>query len=74
MSEIPLLPSHEIVRILGIFGFRPVLQSGTHTHLLNPGHRLLVTVPSHPEIAEGILVPLLRKAEIGREAFLKHVA
>ena len=69
MSEARPVSSHEIVGILAVFGFRPVLQSGTHNHLLRPVNNRLVTVPSHPEIAAGTLLAILRKAGIDEEDF-----
>ncbi len=71
MSETPLLSSHDLVRILGTFGFRPVLETGTHSHLWNPETRRLVTVPSHPVLALGVVLAIVRKSDIETEAFLK---
>jgi len=61
------------VNILAVFGFSPVLQSGTHHHLLRPVNNRLVTVPSHPELAPGTLMAILRKAGIDMEEFKKQV-
>ncbi len=71
MTGIPLLPSHEVVHLLGLFGFAPIRQSGTHNHLLHPGKNRLVTVPSHPELAPGTLLAILKKAGIDPDEFLK---
>jgi predicted RNA binding protein YcfA (HicA-like mRNA interferase family) len=62
-----------VVHILAGFGFSPVLQSGTHHHLLRPANNRLVTVPSHPELAAGTLNAILRKAGIDPEEFRKKV-
>jgi|GEM_PF-1401912 len=71
MSGIRPLSSHELVSMLAVYGFRPILQSGTHNHLLRPENNRLVTVPSHPEIAEGTLAAILRKAAVDPEEFRK---
>jgi|WetSurMetagenome_2_1015567.scaffolds.fasta_scaffold02140_8 predicted RNA binding protein YcfA (HicA-like mRNA interferase family) len=65
------LSSHEVVGILAVFGFSPVLQSGTHHHLVRAVNNRLVTVPSHPEIARGTLLAILRKAGVDPEDFRK---
>jgi predicted RNA binding protein YcfA (HicA-like mRNA interferase family) len=71
LSKIPLLSALEIIKILAIFGFRPVRQTGSHIHLLHPGSRRLVTVPSHPEIAAGTLLSILKQANIDKDEFLR---
>jgi predicted RNA binding protein YcfA (HicA-like mRNA interferase family) len=73
LSKAPRLSAHEVVNILAVFGFSPVLQSGTHHHLLRPVNNRLVTVPSHPELAAGTLMAILRKAGISMEEFKKQV-
>ena len=72
MSETPLLSSTDIVRILGTAGYKPVRQTGTHNHLYNPMSRRLVTVPSHPVLALGVILPIVRKADIETEEFLRQ--
>jgi predicted RNA binding protein YcfA (HicA-like mRNA interferase family) len=74
MSEIPLLSSTELVRILTTFGFTPIRQTGTHNHVFRPETRRLVTVPSHPELALGVVLSIIRKADIDAEEFLRQAA
>ena len=73
MSKIPLLSALEIIKILAVFGFKPVRQTGSHIHLMHPENRRLVTVPNHPEIATGTLFSILRQANIDKEDFFKQV-
>jgi predicted RNA binding protein YcfA (HicA-like mRNA interferase family) len=73
LSKIPLLSALEIIKILATFGFKPVRQTGSHIHLLHLENRRLVTIPNHPEIAQGTLIAILRQADIEREEFLKRV-
>jgi predicted RNA binding protein YcfA (HicA-like mRNA interferase family) len=73
LSKIPLLSALEIIKILTIFGFKPVRQTGSHIHILHSKTRRLVTIPNHPEIATGTLLSILRQANIGKEEFMKHV-
>jgi predicted RNA binding protein YcfA (HicA-like mRNA interferase family) len=73
LSKIPLLSAREIIKILAIFGFKPVRQTGSHIHLLQSETRRLVTVPNHPEIATGTLLSILRQADLDKEEFLKYV-
>jgi predicted RNA binding protein YcfA (HicA-like mRNA interferase family) len=72
MSEIPLLSSTELIRILGSFGFTPVRQTGTHNHLFHSGSRRLVTVPSHPAVASGVVLSIIRKGDIDQKEFLRR--
>ncbi len=74
MSETPLLSSGDLVRILEASGFRPVLQTGTHTHLWNPENRRLITVPSHTVVALGVVLAIVRKSDIETKVFLKLAA
>ena len=69
MSGVRPLSSHELVAMLAVYGFLPVLQSGTHHHLLRTENNRLITIPSHPEIAEGTLAAILRKAAVDPEEF-----
>jgi predicted RNA binding protein YcfA (HicA-like mRNA interferase family) len=39
LSKIPLLSALEIIKILAIFGFKPVRQTGSHIHLQHPETR-----------------------------------
>lgn len=72
MSEIPLLSSTDLVRILSTFGFSPIRQTGTHTHVLSRETRRLVTVPSHPVLSLGVVLAIIRKADIETEEFLRQ--
>jgi predicted RNA binding protein YcfA (HicA-like mRNA interferase family) len=73
LSKIPLLSALKIIKILAIFGFKPVRQTDSHIHLLPPETRRLVTVPTPPEIAIGTLLSILKQANIEKEEFPKHV-
>jgi predicted RNA binding protein YcfA (HicA-like mRNA interferase family) len=71
MSEIPLLSSTDLVRILSALGFGPVRQTGTHSHLFRPETGRLVTVPSHPVLSLGVILAIIRKADVVTEEFLR---
>ena len=73
LSKIPLLSALEIIKILALFGFHPVRQTGSHIHLFNAETRRLVTVPNHPEIATGTFLSILKQANVNRDDFLKLV-
>ena len=66
----PLLSSHDIIRTLILFGYRPVQKSISHIHLWNEEKRWLVTVPGHMEFAAGTLLSVLEQADIGQEEFM----
>ena len=55
----------EAIRILGIFGFEPVGQRGSHVKLrrIGPaGDRQTLHVPCHPELRQGTLRAIIRQA------------
>jgi len=70
--KILLRSAREIIKILALFGYKPVRQTGIHIHLLNPETRRLVTVPNHPEIATGTLMSILKQANIERDEFFSQ--
>ena len=74
MPETPLLSSTDIVRILGGSGYTPVRQTGTHSHLYSPKSGRLVTIPSHPVLALGVILSIVRKADIETEEFLRQAS
>jgi predicted RNA binding protein YcfA (HicA-like mRNA interferase family) len=61
------------VNLLTAFGFTSIRQTISHNHLLHRENNRLLTIPSHPEIAMGTLLAILRKADINPEVFLKQV-
>lgn len=74
MPETPLLSSTDIVRILGTSGYKPVRETGTHIHLYSPESGRLVTVPSHTVLALGVILSIVRKADIETEGFLRQAS
>lgn len=70
MSGPSLLSSHDVIRTLVLFGFRPVKKSISHIHLWNEEKRRLITVPSHGELAAGTFLSVLEQADIGQKEFL----
>jgi predicted RNA binding protein YcfA (HicA-like mRNA interferase family) len=70
VSGPPLLSSHDVIRTLVLFGFRPVKKSISHIHLWNEEKRRLITVPSHGELAAATFLSILEQADIGQKEFL----
>ena len=72
MSRAPLFSGKEIIRALGKTGYYPVRQRGSHIRLACRGKKT-ITVPNHPEIGRGLLIKILRDAELPLGEFLKLV-
>lgn len=68
MPRLPLLKASQLIRLLERLGFQVVRQRGSHVRLKHPDGRV-VTVPVHAaqEIGPGLLLKILRDAELTRE-------
>lgn len=67
MVRLPVLSSREVIKALQRLGFRVIRQTGSHVHLWHEVKRVLVTVPSHPELAKGTLLSILKQGRLTRE-------
>ncbi|MBU2564835.1 MAG: type II toxin-antitoxin system HicA family toxin, partial [Candidatus Thermoplasmatota archaeon] len=59
MPKLPVLSAKDVIKILRKFDFEIYRQTGSHIHLWNEERRLLVTVPTHPELAKGTLIAII---------------
>ena len=73
MSKLPVLSAKGVIKVLRKFGFQVHRQTGSHIHLWNEERRLLVTVPTHHELAKGTLISIMKQAKIEREDFLSKL-
>lgn len=74
-DKLPVLSGNEIIKILCKTGFAVVAQKGSHIKLKKSegGKNLIVTVPNHNEVKRGILLNILKQAELSREEFLEMI-
>jgi predicted RNA binding protein YcfA (HicA-like mRNA interferase family) len=70
LSGPSLLSTHDVIRTLVLFGYRPVKKSISHIHLWNEEKQRLVTVPSHQELAAGTFLAVLEQADVGQTEFV----
>jgi len=70
MPKLPILSGREIIKILEKIGYRLVRQRGSHIRLECP-NRKSVTVPDYKTISRGLLIKILRDAEMTKEEFTK---
>ena len=65
MPRLKRLPSREVLRIFGGFGFEVVSMRGSHAKLVRvteSGERQVVTVPMHSQLVIGTLRAIYRQA------------
>lgn len=72
-DKLPVLSRKEIIKILCKAGFVVVKQRGSHIKLkkTDGNKNLIVTVPNHSEVKRGILLNILKQAELSREEFIE---
>lgn len=73
-DKLPVLSGNEIIKILRKAGFAVVTQKGSHIKLkkVDGNKNIIVTVPNHSEVKRGILLNILKQAEVSREEFLEY--
>lgn len=64
MPRLPVVSTEEAIKALEHFGFKVHRQTGSHIHLWNEERNLVVTVPNHPELAKGTLIPIMKQARL----------
>ncbi len=72
MDQLPILSGVQLVKILGVFGYRVHRQTGSHMRLLSEGRRP-VTVPNYKWIDRSLLKKILHQANLPQEEFLTQV-
>jgi len=70
--KLPPVPPQKLIKILSTNGFHVVRQRSSHVQMKNSKGQL-VTVPVHAgkDVSVGIILKILRDAEISREEFTK---
>ena len=68
--SLPITDWREVLKAFHKIGFNPVRQTGSHIILEHPDGRH-TTVPKHSEIRRGLLLAILRDANITKEEFLE---
>jgi predicted RNA binding protein YcfA (HicA-like mRNA interferase family) len=72
MNKLPVLSGGEIIKALCKIGFNIVGQKGSHVKLKKVNEKeLIVIVPKHKEVKKGVLLSILKQAEMNREEFMK---
>jgi predicted RNA binding protein YcfA (HicA-like mRNA interferase family) len=64
LSKLPILPWHDVVKVLVKAGFQPVRQKGSHLILVKDEY--IVPVPKHKEIKRGLLLEIIAEAGMTR--------
>jgi predicted RNA binding protein YcfA (HicA-like mRNA interferase family) len=67
LSKLPILPWHDVVKVLVKAGFQPVRQKGSH--LVKDEY--IVPVPKHKENEKGLLLEIIAEAGMTKEQFIK---
>ena len=69
--KLPLVSGKEMIKILSMKGFQVVRQRSSHIQMKDAEGRL-VTVPLHSgkNVSIGVILKILRDAEISREEFI----
>lgn len=72
-EKLPVLSGNKIIKVLGKAGFYFVKQRGSHVKLKKKLDEkgLIVTVPIHKEVKRGVLLNILKQAEMTREEFME---
>ena len=75
MAKLPVLSARKLINALRRAGFGVVAQRGSHIRLngARKGVVRVVIVPSHPEIAPGTLISILRQAGMTRAELDEHL-
>lgn len=71
MPKLPTVTGNEVIKALEKIGFQRIRQKGSHVRLQHEDGRV-VTVPVHSgkTIGKGLLIKILRDAELTKEEFL----
>jgi predicted RNA binding protein YcfA (HicA-like mRNA interferase family) len=72
MPKLPILTGDEVIKALTRIGFQSIRQQGSHLRLKHEDGRV-VTVPVHrgKTVGKGLLLKILRDAELKQEEFIR---
>ena len=72
-KKLPMLKARDVMRVLRLFGFSPIRQSGSHIFFQHTDGRTTL-VPRHggEDIRRGLLRQILREIKLTPEEFSKH--
>ncbi len=70
MGKLGNISAKDAVKAFRKAGWQPMVQVGSHPHLVNPGHRAHLSIPMHRELAVGTLRSLIRDAGMTANEFL----
>ena len=71
MPSVPILRPREVVKAFEKLGWEIARQRGSHIILIKEGHSSTLSIPNHPEVAQGTLRSLIGRAGISVEEFLE---
>ena len=68
------LPASKVIRTLQKLGFEIIRQKGSHVFLRNSnGRTTLVPLHKNEEIGRGLLIKIIKDADVSKEEFMKQV-
>ena len=70
MGVLANISGKEAAKAFGKIGWVRAGQMGSHLTMTKPGHRAILTIPQHKELAVGTLRSLIRNAGITVDEFL----
>ncbi len=71
MSRLPVCSGAEAIRVFTQAGWQKDRRKGSHATLINPGSRVVLTIPLHSTLGPGLLRSLIRKAGLSVEEFVR---
>ena len=71
-KKLPVVSGMQIIKILCKYGYYIRSQRGSHIVLKHP-ERKPVTVPDHKEIKRGLVLEIIKTAQISREEFIENL-
>ncbi len=70
MSQLPVISGEKAVKCFEKLGYEAVRQRGSHVRMWHADKsKKPLTIPKHKVLGKGLLIKLLRDAEIGVEEF-----
>ena len=68
----PVLSGKKVIKVLAKFGFVQVRRKGSHIVLAKKldNRKISFPVPNHKEIDKGLLLEIIRQAELTKDEFL----
>ncbi len=72
MTRLPQVSGRELIKVLEKLGYKTVRQKGSHVRLYPAdNNKRKITIPDHKVIGKGLLVKILRDADISVDEFVK---